>query len=222
LPEEVEMTRLGAPSLSGLLLTALLAAGCSTEVKDEILMQTALPGVPTSASLSLVKERGDYLDVVMESGMRQYRFFLPDEEACRALLVGGQAVTYVNVGPFGQLRTEDAACNPVGILSLTQWRNRRPRREISSMIPRSRAELREVVYADDDLTLVRGRFLLASDIGFVGGQDVIAVIPQVEECQGLGKTASMEFRHAGKQPYTLINGRQICPILGFVQVPPNP
>ena len=216
------MTQRVAPFFSRLLLAALVAASCSTDTTNEIVMQMGLPGGRASASLSLVKERGDYLDIVMESGRRRYRFFLPNEDACRALFVSELAVKYANVGSFGQLQTEDTSCDPVGILSLAEWRNRGPRRQISSVIPRSRAELHEVVYADDDLTLVRGRFLLASEIGFMGGGDSIAVIPQVEECRGLGKTASMEFRRAGKQPYTLLNGNQLCPVLGFVQVPPNP
>jgi hypothetical protein len=29
-------------------------------------------------------------------------------------------------------------------------------------------------------------------------------------------------RQAGKQPYTMINGKELCPVLGFVQVPANP
>jgi hypothetical protein len=92
------------------------------------------------------------------------------------------------------------------------------------VIPRSRAELRERVYVDEEIALVRGRFLLAGKIGFVGGADSIAVISNAPECEDLEVpgTASMEFRHVGKQPYTLVNSGRLCPVIGFVKVPPNP
>jgi hypothetical protein len=223
-PRRGEMNLATARLLARGLLAAIIAVGCSTDTTDKIVMQTGLPAGRASASLSLEKERGDYLDVVMESGGFRYRFFLPNDEECRSVAFGEQAVTYANVGSFGQLQAGDAACDPIGILSLAAWRDRGPRRRTSAVIPRSRAELRQVVYADEDLTLVRGRFLLAREVGFLGGEDLIAVIPNVEKCRGLAesKQASMEFRQAGKQPYTLVNGKQLCPVIGFVQVPPNP
>jgi len=198
-----------------------LGAGCS---KDRVVMQTGLPGGRAAVTLSLVAERGDYLDVIMASDGPSYRFFLPNEDACAALFVGEAAVFYANTGPFGQLSTEATRCEPVGILSLAEWRDRGPRRQTTAMIPRSRAELREVIYADDDLTLVRGRYLLAREIGFMGGVDSIVAIPRVEECRGVPESgqASMEFRPAGKNPYTLINGNVRCPVLGFIQPPANP
>jgi len=84
--------------------------------------------------------------------------------------------------------------------------------------------LRERVYVDEDLALIRGRFPLASQIEITGSSDLIAVIPRTPECEGLQVPgdSSMEFRPAGRRPFTLINGRQLCPLQGFVLVPPNP
>jgi len=200
---------------------ASLAAGCS---RDQVVAQSGLPGARAAASLSLVAERGDYLDVVVESGTRRYRFFLPNDGACVALFESEKAVSYANVGSFGQLATDRTTCDPVGILSLAEWRDRGPRRPNAAVIPRSRAELREVVYADEDMTLVRGRYLLAREIGFMGGADCILAIPNVPECRGVpeARQASMEFRPSGPNAYTLINGNARCPVLGFIQPPPNP
>lgn len=200
---------------------AWLAVGCT---RDQVVMQSGLPGGRASASLSLVAERGDYLDVIMASGGRRYRFFLPNDAACVALFESEKAISYANAGSFGQLSTDRTTCDPVGILSLAAWRDRGPRRPNAAVIPRSQAELREVVYADADMTLVRGRYQLAREIGFLGGADCIAAIPDVEECRGVPEAgrATMEFRPAGPDAYILLNGTMRCPVLGFIQPPPNP
>jgi hypothetical protein len=214
------MTQHSARFLAGLIFAAGLAPSCTA---DRAVMQTGLPGARAAASLTPATKRGDYLDVTMESGGFRYRFFLPADDACRAV-VGGDAVTYANVGPFGRLQAGDTVCDPIGILSLAAWRDRGPRPRADSVIPRSRAALLERVYADQDLSLVRGRFLLAGAIGFAGSADSIAVIPNVAECRDLEVpgSASMEFRQVGKRPYSLIDRNQLCPVIGFVQVPPNP
>lgn len=206
---------------AALLLAILTAAGCS---KDQVVMQTGLPGARAAASLALAGERGDYLDVVMASGGLRYRFFLPNDDACRALFADELAVTYAHTGPFGRLQAGETTCDPIGILSLAEWRDRRSRPITRSPVPRSRAELRERVYVDEELALIRGRYLLAGAIGFTGGGDAIAVVPNVAECRSLPVpgTATMEFRPAGKQAYSLINSGQLCPILGFVKPPAHP
>jgi len=214
------MTLRAGHLLAGLIFAAGLALGCTA---DQAVMQTGLPGARAGASLTPATQRGDYLDVTLASGGFRYRFFLPANDACRAV-AASEAVTYANVGPFGRLQAGDTACDPIGILSLAAWRDRGPRPRTQSVIPRSRAALQERVYADDNLTLIRGRFLLASAIGFAGGADSIAVLPNAAECQGIvvPGSASMEFRQIGNQPFSLINGNQRCPVIGFVQVPPNP
>jgi hypothetical protein len=203
------------------ILIAIAAIACST---DSVVMQTGLPGASANAALELVAERGDMLDVVMTSGGMRYRFLLPDDETCRSLFAGEPRVTYSNTGSFGTLHAGESSCAPVGILSLAEWRDRRPRNPRDAVIPRSQAQLRERVYLDEDVVFIRGRFLLASQVGFLGGGDCIAVIPNVPECQGLTVPgiASMEFRAAGKRPFSLINSDRLCPVIGFAQPPPTP
>jgi len=203
------------------LVAGCLALACTT---DEIVVQSGIPGARASAEVALVAERGDWLDVTSRSGGRETRFFVPNDEDCRSLFTTGQTVTYSNSGGrFGGFQAGLRTCDPVGILSLTQWRDRRPRRQNASVIPRSRAELRERVYLDEEVVLVRGRFPQAAQIEITGTSDLIAVIPNSPECHGLEfpSDASMEFRPAGRQAFALINGRRICPLLGFVLVPPN-
>lgn len=202
-----------------LALWAALATGCS---KDRMVVDSGLPLGSAATRLSLNAERGDWLDVNVRTGGREYRFFLPDDEACRLLFKSEAEVRYENAGSFGRLATSETSCEPSGILSLAAWRDRGPRNPRADMIPRSRSELRELVYDDADMSLVRGRFLLAREIGFVGGADSIVVIPKLPACAGLAeqREASMEFRVAGKTPYVLINGSERCPVLGFVKAPP--
>jgi len=197
------------------LLWAISPAGCTT---DEIVMQTRLPGARAAANLSLEAERGEYLDVTMESGGTRYRFFLPDNAACRSLFAGARAVTYANTGIFGHLQADADACDPIGILSLREWRNRRPHRGSAAVIPRDQAQLRRRIYVDDEVTLIRGRFRLAVQLGLMGGEDIIAVLPNAAECEGLTVpgTASMEFRPAGAKAFSLVNAKQLCPVIGFV------
>lgn len=181
-------------------------------------MQTRLPGARATANLGLEAERGGYLDVTMESGGARYRFFLPDDEACRSVLAGDGSVTYANTGIFGRLQADEAICDPVGILSLAEWRDRRPHHRSAAVIPRDQAQLRERVYGDDDVVLVRGRFRLAVQVGLMGGEDMIAVLPKAAECEGLPVpgVASMDFRPAGPQAFSLLNDGQLCPVIGFV------
>jgi hypothetical protein len=198
------------------LLASWLALGCTT---DEAVVRSGIPGARASAQVRLVAERGSWLDVISQVGRDETRFFVPNDDACRSLFAAEQAVTWSNSGGrFGRLQAGDATCDPVGVLSLVQWRDRRPRPQNASIIPRSRAELRERVYVDEELVAVRGRFPEAAQIGITGSSDLIAVIPNSPECQGLPLpgSLSMEFRSSGQRPFTLINGRQLCPLLGFV------
>jgi len=197
-----------------------LVLACTT---DEAVVRSGVPGARAAAEVRMVAERGRWLDVISRVGRNETRFFVPNDDACRSLFAGEPPVTWSNSGGrFGRLLTGDAACDPVGVLSLAQWRDRRPRPRNASVIPRSRAELRERVYVDEELVAIRGRFPQAGQIGITGSSDLIALIPNSPECQGLEVpgSLSMEFRSSGRQPFTLVNGRGLCPLLGFV-LPPS-
>jgi hypothetical protein len=203
--------------------TALLACLALACTGDELVVQSGIPGARASSEVRLVAERGELLDVNSETGGRETRFLVPNDDDCRHLFVGEQPVSYSNSGGrFGSFHAGDRSCEPVGVLSLVQWRDRRPRNQNASVIPRARAELRERIYRDDDVELIRGRFPLAAQIGITGAQDLIAVIPVTAECADLPVpgSLSMEFRQVGRQPFTLIHEGRRCTLQGFALAPP--
>ena len=188
-------------------LATLVLSGCAA----------GLPGEARDRRVVFVAQRGDYLDAVLEHRDASLRFFFPDDETCREVLRRDAWVEYVNLGPLGEVRREDLVCTPVGIASLEAWRSRRGRRE-EGPLPRSPVNFR-VVYEDEDYVLARGRFPLASRIGWSGGEDTLALIPRNAACapviaRGRG---SMEFRVAGRDPFILVSREGRCAIQGFVR-----
>jgi len=207
-------------SLPPLALAAALLA-CSTE---EIVMNTGVPGVAVRADIEVLAERGDYLDAVVRTGGRTYRFFFPNRDDCRALLADPEARFRLD-GIAATVRTESALCDAVGILSLRAWRDRQGRaarqRDTAgtrSLVTRDRIEY-QVFYRDPDLFLARGRFRLAAEIGWPVGVDTVAAFPSSEECAGVRENVrgTMEFRETGPEPFTVLDGSTLCPVLGFAQ-----
>ncbi len=175
-----------------------------------------LPGSVRDHQVVFVAERGAYLDAVLERSDSTLRFFFPSDETCREVLRKQAWVEYVNLGTLGEVRRADLTCTPVGIASLEAWRSRRGRR-LEGPLPRSPVNFR-VVYQDEEYVLARGRFPLASRIGWSGGEDTLALIPRTSACapiiaRGAG---SMEFRVAGRDPFILVSAEGRCPIEGFV------
>jgi hypothetical protein len=212
-------------SRSLVVAVVLIALGCATpeerkEVADAAVVQTRLPGTKTDARLELLAARDGYLDVAVETGGKDFRFFLPDTEECRAVANAGpgEQVRYVNLGTYARLELGEQRCDVVGILSLATWRDRRPRIARDTPVPRVQATYHQV-YADEDVAFLRGWFPLTGDIGLIGSRDTIAVVPRSEPCEGVGErsVSSLEFKPVGSEPYTLINGDRRCPILGFAQ-----
>lgn len=188
------------------------------------LAETArLPGVHSATQVLRSMERGGYLDVDLERGGEPARLFFPDTEACRALLQPGRSVAFVEEGPFGALdeRVESGdfeRCSAVGVASLRAWVDQR-RRPSARGIPRSQANF-EIIFKDEELVFVRGRFPLVRLAGISGGEDIVALVPNTEECiKPLASgVASMEFNARGKKPpFRLLGSRSDCPIKGFAQ-----
>ena len=195
---------------------ALGATGCQPRAVVE---QIGIPGLRTPATVTGVVERDIYLDVLLDSAYWSMRYFFPTSELCRRILVDQASVTYVSLGPWGEVQNDEKErCVPAGIDSLRAWRNRKPRPRTGSPIPRRQASFR-VVHRDDELVFARGFFPLASAIGWTGGNDTIAVIPNTPPCQPLieSGTASMEFRPAGPEPFRLVSDQGVCPLVGFIQ-----
>ena len=190
-----------------IVLVMLVHSGCAA----------GLPGSVREHQVVFAVERGAYLDAVLERHDSTLRFFFPADETCREVLRKEAWVEYVNLGTLGEVRRADLTCTPVGIASLEAWRGRRGRR-LEGPLPRSPVNFR-VVYQDEDYVLARGRFPLASRIGWSGGEDTLALIPRTSACAPViaRGTGSMEFRVAGPDPFILVSAEGRCPIGGFVR-----
>lgn len=207
-------------SAVALLVAALSAAGCTTETRTAASEAGAAVGVPTpvSAQVTLLAERGPYLDAAVDTRRSKLRFFFPQTDTCRQVLTGPGEATYTSTGPYGRVRRGDQYCDPVGLLSLRAWRDRRPRQTSrgGSPVPRDTARF-EVIFSDEDLFMARGRFRLSALVGWPGGADTIAVFPNSEVCDGIlqREIATMEYRDSGPLPLVLLHNRERCPFLGF-------
>jgi len=85
-------------------------------------------------------------------------------------------------------------------------------------VPRAQATFR-TLYEDEDVVLLRGRFPLASRIGWSRGDDSVVVVGNVERCRGPVEkgVASMEYRQAGRNTLTLVGVGGLCRIEGLIQ-----
>lgn len=183
---------------------------------QELAWGASLPSQRIPSRVTSVAVRGDYVDTLVESDVFRLRFLLPDREPCRAVAEHGAQVTFVRLRLFGRLERGDAACEPVGVASLAEWRDLRSRPRRFEPVPRAQAVF-HVTWTDEDVVLARGRFPLAREIGFTGTEDLVAMLPNGPECvdrlqEGV---ASMEFRDAGRLPFALVGSEGLCPILGF-------
>jgi hypothetical protein len=200
-------------SSSRILLAALgviASAGCNT-----------IPGMSTPWVVKSVAPLGPYLETEIANGKETLRFYTPAEAPCTGILRHEQVVEYVSLGPLGQFQSGDEKCDPVGLGSLREWRDRRPRPEVPPLP--SRQATYKVEYQDQNVAILRGLFPLTSLIGFPGLGDVLVVIPRNEVCASLltRETATIEYRVAGPDPLVLYSEKARCPIVGLIQPPPG-
>jgi hypothetical protein len=180
-----------------------------------------LPGARVSAEVRSRGEHGGYLDLEVRTGDAEgplLRFFADAAaEGCREIVKAPAGVLYSNIGVVGRLLRDELRCDLIGVLSLRELRDRRPRRS-GEPLPRSRADYR-VVHRDAELALLRGRFGLAGELGWPVGVDTVVALPRGEACDPLLEQshASMEFRSAGRQPLVLLGAAGPCPVLGLAQ-----
>ncbi len=203
-----------------------LLLGCTTELRTGASEAASVIGVPSRvpAEVTLLARRAGFLDARVDTRRSELRFYFPVSEACMAVVTGDGPAEYASTGPYGRLFRGDLSCDPVGLLNLRVWRDRRPRQttRTSSIVPRDTARY-EVVYVDEEVFIARGRFQLAALVGWVGGFDTLAIFPNAPECDALLErgVATMEYRDAGPEPMILINKRQRCPFLGFAMSYPE-
>jgi hypothetical protein len=168
-----------------------------------------------------VTDRAGFLDTLLRGENLVRRLFFPGTDTCRAIMTPDAEVEYVRSGKWGQVRSVAGACEPVGIGLLQGWRDRGPRPR-DRRVPKSQVTFK-LLYHDEEVALVRGRFPLTNRLGWVGGEDTIAVIPRVPDCQkpleqGI---ASMEYRISGRDPLILIVDKGRCPIIGLIRPAPG-
>jgi hypothetical protein len=200
------------------LVVASIALACNVEPQ---LYLAGIPGVGTSFEVSSVSDRHGYLDVVLEGPAGSLRSFAPADAECRQVLAPEATVEFTAAGAVGAFRNSaGAVCRAVGIGSLEDWRDRRPRPEQlrSSPVPRE-AAFYDLLYRDEEVAFLRGSFPLGGTVGWSGLDDSIAVVPNGPACQDVleRESASMEYRPAGTPVLSLTYDTGPCRIVGLIQ-----
>ncbi len=207
-------TRLGPVALASLLLGWVM--GCA-----------GVPGTHPSYRVVSTQPIGPLLDVRVEwtsrasvvSSDAKFSLLFRSADTCTEILTPGAELEYGSGGLTGGLRLGEQTCDAIGISDLRQWRDRRPRRRLTRPgDDRAQATYR-VESEHDGFVIVRGRFPLAGMIGWLGGEDTLALIPRQPECADVlqREVATMEFRDAGPIALLLV-GESRCPIAGFARV----
>ncbi|MDH3684815.1 MAG: hypothetical protein OEP95_01245 [Myxococcales bacterium] len=183
--------------LRGLTLCVVLAlsGGCAT---------------PRSSHVSQSAMRGAYIDASFATRSGEWRFLFPANGDCAALITPDSPVTYTPGGLWGRFHGPDGTeCEPAGVGNLD--RRRRSRRQ-GEVTPSSPARW-EVVHRDDEMFLLRGRFELATRVGFAGTHDLVAMVANDDVCRPVAESgaSSLVYRPSGTRAFTL--GR--CPVLAF-------
>ena len=196
---------------------ALLAAACSTTQR----WQLGIPGSHFDLTVTRVEQRGDLLDVWLQGGDLTLRSFAPASAACARMLRPEELVTW-NQGGSGTFRSGDLRCQAAGIGSLEEWRDRgRATPDLrESPVPSAQADYR-IVYEDAEVAFLRGRFPLATRLGWTSLGDTIAVVPKQNECADVleRRVATLEYFARGSPVLALMGRQAPCPIVGLVRPP---
>lgn len=142
--------------------------------------------------------RGPYVDATLSLSSEDWRFLLPQTEACAEVLRPEAPVSYSSVGSFGRVTGPDGSvCDPVGIGTLQRWRG--PRRE-GEMVPSSPASW-TIIHEDSEVLLLRGRFPLATRVRVANTFDVVAMVPNDDVCGPIARSgaATLVFRPSGRR-----------------------
>jgi len=201
--------------------TALIAGLICACTKARTGFDAALPGARTPQTVTAVAARGPYLEATLRMDQYSLEAWVLASETCVAVFEVGSEVVYVESGPLGSYRRGELECQSYGAGNLELWRDR-SRRATPAGVPRAQASFR-VFHADADVALLRGSFPLAGELGFTGPNDLVAVVPRSEECEGpIAKgVASMEYRGKGPRALSLVGEGGLCVIRGLVQPPPQ-
>lgn len=175
-------------------------------------------GFMTDMIVDSAVPRGPYLDVVLSGHGLTIRTFTLASAVCTDTLTPEATVDYVERG-WGRFRRGDLECAAVGIGDplISRARSGRSGSLRSATIPRAQATF-TLLFEDEEVILLRGRFPLAHLIGWAGGGDSVAVLRNVPHCRRDGSgIASMEYRPSGRNTLALVGPTGLCRIEGLIQ-----
>jgi hypothetical protein len=176
----------------------------------------------TDLTVYRVVPRWVYIESTLVGHGLSLTVYTPASAECAHVMQPEQPVDYVERGVGGRFLRDDVQCDTVGIGPPLVQRTRGGRGGSlrTTPIPREQATF-QVVFEDEEVMLLRGRFVLASRIGWSGGHDSIAVVPNESRCRLAveGGVASMEFRPAGRNTLSLVSREGPCRIIGLVMPP---
>jgi hypothetical protein len=204
------------PPLVLLVLVLLLApAGCSWRAT---LWQLGLGSFTTELSVARVVQRDAYLETTLIGHGLSHTVYVPASEECKFVMASEEILDYVERGVAGRFSREDVECESVG--RGEPFAKRKPRITTASPVPRKQATF-ATRYEDEEVILLRGNFPLAGLIGWPGGPDTIAVVPNDSRCRAAleGGVASMEYRASGRNTLSLVSNEGPCRIVGLIQPP---
>lgn len=203
--------------LAMLLATALLACQSSPNYP----LAPGLSGMRTAMTVEDTNRLGPYLDATLDmSGTMIHAYVLPGV-ACDDVFTKGETVQYVDNGPQGVYTRGDARCQSYGVGNLIVWRNR-SQNASGAPQPTSQAAFR-TIHRGPDYALLRGQFPGARRIGFLGDNDLVAVIPVTGECSKIPdqRAATMQYQDKGSPAFALMGPSGLCVIEGFAMPPPQ-
>jgi hypothetical protein len=191
--------------------------GCSWR---KSVWELGVPGYGMELLVVYVEERGPYLDAGLIGHGLDLRTFVPANDVCRAVLNTEDPVTYVERGVAGGFDRAGLSCDAVGYGDplIRGARQPRSRKRGDSVVPRAQATFR-TLHEDAEVVLLRGRFPLASRIGWSGADDSVVAVENDARCRGPVESgvASMEYRQAGRNTLSLVGVGGPCRIQGLIQ-----
>jgi len=163
-----------------------------------------------SSHVTHAATRGGYIDASFSTRSGEWRFLFPANAQCKAVVSQEAPVTYVPGGLWGRFHgPEGTVCDPAGVGNL----DRRRRSRVPGEVAPSSAARWEVLHRDDEVFLLRGRFELATRVGFSGTHDLLALVANDDVCRPVAESgnSTLVYRPSGRRAFTL--GR--CLVLAF-------
>lgn len=174
----------------------------------------------TTMTVGQVTPRASWIEVTLLSPELNRLFYFPASDECKSLIRAGSNVEYRRTGGYGFVEGGGMRCEVSGIGSLRQWRDSygRPARGMSAAKPRKRADFKEF-YRDDEVILVRGKFVLAAYIRWPRADDTIAVFRNDPLCtKALARGMAMtEFNPNGSHPLVVVQQGGSCAFQALIR-----